>query len=195
MLPGSSNSSRSWPGRWTRDGRYFFFTAWQRGTRNIWALRDKKDILRKNDSRPMQLTEGPLDYFVPTPSSDGKTIYAVGAQPHGQLMRYDAHSREFEPYANGQSIDHVAFSRDGKWMAYVTYPEGTLVRSRIDGSEPASQVVAGTRRETPIAATRDVVDVALGQGIKGRQGLAGTIERRRSRRHAALIGDGDQACP
>src|SRR6202046_4599620 len=134
MLPGSSNSSRSWPGRWTRDGRYFFFTVWQ-GTRNIWALRDKNDIFRKNDSRPTQLTEGPLDYFVPTPSSDGKTIYAVGAQPHGQLMRYDAPSRQFEPYANGQSIDHVAFSRDGKWMAYVTYPEGTLVRSRIDGSE------------------------------------------------------------
>jgi Tol biopolymer transport system component/DNA-binding winged helix-turn-helix (wHTH) protein len=135
MLPGWSNSSRSWTGRWTRDGRYFFFTGWQRGTRNIWALRDKKDILRRNDSRPIQLTEGPLDYYVPTPSSDGKTIYAVGVQPHGQLMRYDARSREFGPYANGQSIDHVAFSRDGKWMAYVTYPEGVLFRSRIDGSE------------------------------------------------------------
>jgi Tol biopolymer transport system component len=29
----------------------------------------------------------------------------------------------------------VDFSRDGQWIAYVSYPEGTLWRSRIDGSE------------------------------------------------------------
>jgi eukaryotic-like serine/threonine-protein kinase len=29
----------------------------------------------------------------------------------------------------------VDFSRDGQWIAYVSYPEGTLWRSKIDGSE------------------------------------------------------------
>jgi Tol biopolymer transport system component/DNA-binding winged helix-turn-helix (wHTH) protein len=149
VLPGWNSSSRSWSGNWTRDGRYFFFTAMQGGTRNIWALRDKKDILRKNSGQPVQLTEGPFNYYMPTPGSDGKTIYAVGSQSRGQLMRYDAWSGEFEPYADGQSIDHVAFSRDGKWMAYVTYPEGTLVRSRIDGSERMQLTSAPIRAASP----------------------------------------------
>jgi Tol biopolymer transport system component/DNA-binding winged helix-turn-helix (wHTH) protein len=149
MLPGWKSSSRSWSGNWTRDGRYFFFTAMQGGTRNIWALRDKKDIFRKNSGQPVQLTEGPFNYYMPTPGSNGKTIYAIGSQPLGQLMRYDARSGEFAPYANGQSIDHVAFSRDGKWMAYVTYPEGTLVRSRIDGSERMQLTSAPIRAASP----------------------------------------------
>ena len=86
---------------------------------------------------------------MPTPSADGKTIYAVGTQPRGQLMRYDARSGEFAPYANGQSIEYVAFSHDGKWMAYVTYPEGTLVRSRIDGSERMQLTSVPIRAASP----------------------------------------------
>jgi eukaryotic-like serine/threonine-protein kinase len=33
------------------------------------------------------------------------------------------------------SADHVEFSRDGQWVAYSTYPEQTIWRSRPDGSE------------------------------------------------------------
>lgn len=29
----------------------------------------------------------------------------------------------------------VNFSRDGKWVTYVAYPEGTLWRNKVDGSE------------------------------------------------------------
>jgi Tol biopolymer transport system component/DNA-binding winged helix-turn-helix (wHTH) protein len=165
MLPGWKSSSRSWSGNWTRDGRYFFFTAMQGGTRNIWALRDKKDILRKNSGQPVQLTEGPFNYYMPTPGSDGKTIYAVGSQPLGQLMRYDARSGKFAPYANGQSIDHVAFSRDGKWMAYVTYPEGVLVRSRIDGSERMQLTSAPIRAASP-QWSPDGTQIAFGVAVE-----------------------------
>jgi Tol biopolymer transport system component len=33
------------------------------------------------------------------------------------------------------SVAYVDFSRDGQWMAYVTFPEGTLWRSRLDGTD------------------------------------------------------------
>jgi Tol biopolymer transport system component/DNA-binding winged helix-turn-helix (wHTH) protein len=135
MLPGWGSSSRAWTGRWTSDGRYFLFTGLRGGTRNIWALREKKDFLRRSRAEPVQLTDGAFDFSVPAPSTDSKRIYAVGGQRHGQLMRYNARSGEFEPYAIGLSADHLAFSRDGKWMAYVTYPGGALTRSRLDGSE------------------------------------------------------------
>jgi dipeptidyl aminopeptidase/acylaminoacyl peptidase len=35
----------------------------------------------------------------------------------------------------GISAGPVAFSRDGRWVAYVSYPGNTLWRSRVDGSE------------------------------------------------------------
>ncbi len=149
MLPGWSTSSRAWTGHWTHDGDYFLFTGWQGGTRNIWALRDKRDLLRRNGTQPVQLTDGPLNFYLPVPSNDGKTIYAVGYQPHGQLMRYNARSGQFEPYANGLSAEQVAFSGDGKWMAYVTYPEGALVRSHLDGSERLQLTFAPMRALSP----------------------------------------------
>ena len=135
MLPGWGSTTRAWAGRWTRDGRYFLFTGLQGGKRNIWVLRDKMDIFHRDGTQPVQLTDGPLDFYLPAPSADGKTIYAVGTQWHGQLMRYDASARQYEPYLDGISADQLDFSPDGKWVAYVAYPEGTLIRSRLDGSE------------------------------------------------------------
>ena len=36
---------------------------------------------------------------------------------------------------SGISADGVDFSRDGQWVTYIQYPEGSLWRSRADGSE------------------------------------------------------------
>jgi Tol biopolymer transport system component len=53
----------------------------------------------------------------------------------GELSIYDRKSEKFVPYLGGISVCYVDFSRDGQWMTYVSYPEGSLWRSRIDGSE------------------------------------------------------------
>ena len=47
---------------------------------------------------------------------------------------YDTKSRQFSPFLGGISAEYVSFSRDGQWVAYVSYPEGTLWRSKLDGS-------------------------------------------------------------
>ena len=39
------------------------------------------------------------------------------------------------PFFGGISATDVAFSRDGKWLAYVSAPDYTLWRSRADGSD------------------------------------------------------------
>lgn len=135
VLSEKLNSRRVIPGGWTPDGRYFFYTALGDATRNVWAIREKEEILQRISSRPVQLTAGPLTFHVPSPSKDGKSIFVVGEQLRGQLLRYDAATQQFVPYAQGISADHVTFSRDGGWMAYVEFPEGALVRSRMDGSE------------------------------------------------------------
>ncbi|HTW46609.1 MAG TPA: winged helix-turn-helix domain-containing protein [Acidobacteriaceae bacterium] len=136
VLPDWPISMRPAAGRWSPDGRYFFFTAVSDETRDIWAMREPGRALRRIDTRPVRLTTGPMDFFRPMLSKDGKSILAIGQQLRGALMRYDRTSRIYVPYARGISVDHVAFSRDGQWMAYVEFPQRVLLRARLDGSEP-----------------------------------------------------------
>lgn len=84
--------------------------------------------------KPVQLTNGPLDFLLPVVSKDGNRIFAVGSQPRCEMVRYNGKSG-FEPFLDGASVRDLAFSADGKWIAYVTVPEGQLWRSRVDGSE------------------------------------------------------------
>src|SRR5262249_25982134 len=39
------------------------------------------------------------------------------------------------PESPGISAEHLDFSRDGTWVVYVTYPEGSLWRCKVDGSQ------------------------------------------------------------
>jgi Tol biopolymer transport system component len=71
----------------------------------------------------------------PLPSRDGKKLFAVGRIRRGELVRWDSKLRQFATFLSGISAQDVSFSRDGKWVAYVSYPEGTLWRSKPDGSE------------------------------------------------------------
>ena len=122
-------------GTWTPDGRYFVFETFQNGRTDLWAVPEKGDLFHKANHVPVQLTSGPMSFHAPQPSLDGKRIFAIGEQPRGELQRFDSKSGQFLPYLAGVSASDVSFSRDGQWVAYVTYPENTLWRSRIDGSE------------------------------------------------------------
>jgi Tol biopolymer transport system component len=118
-------------GAWTGDGKYFLFNSGP----NIWAIREKTAFFHKVSREPVQLTAGPLRMSFPVSSPDGKRLFAGGAQPRSELVRYDARSGQFLPYLGGISAEGLDFSRDGKWVAYVAYPEGTLWRANADGTE------------------------------------------------------------
>jgi WD40 repeat protein len=66
---------------------------------------------------------------------DSNVIYTTSGIKRGELLRFDAKSRQGAPYLSGISAEGVAFSRDGGWVAYVKFPQGELWRSRRDGSE------------------------------------------------------------
>jgi eukaryotic-like serine/threonine-protein kinase len=44
-------------------------------------------------------------------------------------------SAAFVPFLSGISADSVSFSKDGQWVAYASFPEGTLWKSKADGSQ------------------------------------------------------------
>jgi eukaryotic-like serine/threonine-protein kinase len=117
-------------GLWTVDGKYFLFLKRDQ----IWALPRASGFLHP-EPKPIQLTSSPMPLSAPLQSTDGKKLFVVGRTVRGELTRYDVKSGRLEPYLGGISAEHVSFSKDGHWMAYVSFPEGTLWRSKLDGSE------------------------------------------------------------
>jgi Tol biopolymer transport system component/DNA-binding winged helix-turn-helix (wHTH) protein len=134
LLPGfaSSDDAWEWVGGWSPDGHYFYFNYQDQ----IWLLPEKRTFLARTPE-PVQLTSGPTllgesALFGP----DNRVMYAIGQTLHGELERYDLDSGLATPVlGGGLSAEYVAFSPDGQWVAYVTYPQGVLWRSRADGSE------------------------------------------------------------
>ena len=117
-------------GKWTADGKYFVFQSQSQ----IWALPRKGGFLQF-DAKPVALTASPLSLSYPFPSRDGKKLFMIGQTYRGELMRYDSKAGQFSSFLSGISAEYVAFSKDGQWVSYVSYREGTLWRSKLDGSE------------------------------------------------------------
>jgi serine/threonine protein kinase/Tol biopolymer transport system component len=135
LLPGWNNPPQECCGSWTPDGKYYVFLSTRNLVSNIWILPEKSGFWRKVSREPLQLTTGPLQFSHVIPSKDGKKLFVVGVQRRAELVRYEAKSGHFVPYLGGISAGDVDFSRDGQWVTYVLYPERTLWRSRLDGSE------------------------------------------------------------
>jgi eukaryotic-like serine/threonine-protein kinase len=122
-------------GNWTRDGKYFVFQAAKNGISVIWTVREKISPFQTRGDRPMQLTTGPMNTYGAVPSPDGKRLFVAGIQPRIEIARYDKESQTFVPFLAGTSAEGLDFSRDGKWVTYVSYPDATLWRSTLDGEQ------------------------------------------------------------
>jgi Tol biopolymer transport system component len=122
-------------GKWSRDGKLYIFDQLVYTATSLWAVTERTFPFRTLDSKPARLTNGPLAFPAATVSNDGKQIYAVGESLRGELNVYDAAAREFRPYLGGMSCGFIDYSPDGKWMTYVSFPDGTLWRSRVNGGE------------------------------------------------------------
>jgi eukaryotic-like serine/threonine-protein kinase len=137
-------------GEWTTDGRFYIFQKKLNARFNLWAFPEKRGIWRRDrEEKPTQLTAGPLDFEYPLPSKDGKEIFAIGTSPQAEVVRYDSRSGEFVPYLPGISAEDLAFSADGQWVVYVSYPDGLLWRSRVDGSERLQLTFPPLQAELP----------------------------------------------
>jgi eukaryotic-like serine/threonine-protein kinase len=123
LLPGWNPSSSACCGNWTPDGKYFVFLtsdkvatvewkeAW--GRVNLWALRERVRLFERSQRAPYQLTNGPLAVFFPTPSTDGKRLFADGYQSRNEFLRYDLQSGQLVPAFGGISGRAISNSQ---WM-------------------------------------------------------------------------------
>ena len=134
VLPGWHDRPQELAGVWTPDGRYYLFVNGEAKNFELFALPEPRGIFHRKPA-PVQITTGPVLFTFGVPSPDGKKFFADGWVPRSELVRYDKNARGFVPYLSGISADMVDFSRDGKWVVYVSVPDFTLWRSRVDGSD------------------------------------------------------------
>jgi Tol biopolymer transport system component len=136
LLPGWHNPPRECCGLWTPDGRYYVFqsTADNKTASDLFVLSDATNLLHRPSLKPTQLTFGPLSFGIGSITPDGKRLLVGGFESRGELVKFDPAIKQIVPYFGGISATQVAFSRDGKWMTYVSLVDYTLWVSRMDGS-------------------------------------------------------------
>lgn len=119
---------------WTPDGNYLVYVTLHPNRFDISVVGAGTRLI--SDRRhPVELTRGPLSYAGAIPSHDGKHIFAIGTEPRGEIVRYDLKAKQYVPFLGGISAIDPSFSRDGQWVAYTSYSDHTLWRSRADGTD------------------------------------------------------------
>lgn len=138
VIPGWHSLGPVCCGRWTPDGKFFVFQAgdWRTGGSQIWALDERHGFFRRPPTVPIQLTAGPINWSRPIPGKDGRTLFSVGAIVQGELSRFDTQAKEFRPLLGGISAGETTFSKDGRFVAYVSFPGAVLWKADRDGSNP-----------------------------------------------------------
>ncbi len=128
-------------GVWTPDGDFFLFLSASSSERQgfaaafqLWALDERHAWLRKPAPGPIQLTFGPMTMELPVVSRDGREVFVKVNTVRGELVRYNRQSRQLEPFLGGISADMLDFSRDGKYVAYASFPGDILWRANSDGT-------------------------------------------------------------
>jgi DNA-binding winged helix-turn-helix (wHTH) protein/Tol biopolymer transport system component len=127
-LPGSSVCC----GAWITGGDEFLFQWTRAGRSDLWELDGNPGVLRP---APTRLTAGPMNLSHPTAGGMPNEAFVVGSIPRAELVKYIPQEAELVPYLSGISAEGVEASRDGQWLAYTLFPEGTLWRSNLTGSE------------------------------------------------------------
>ncbi len=137
VVPESKILAQNCCGRWSHDGSYFYFQTFfvnKQLDHDVWVLPEPGSILKKS-TEPVRLTSGPLAFGSPVPGVEREKLFVRGTQARAELLRYDTNAGQLVSYLSGISARDVEVSRDGKWVTYVAYPELTLWRSRVNGTE------------------------------------------------------------
>jgi Tol biopolymer transport system component len=152
LLPGWNKSQRQCCGIWTADGRYYIFQASQSSpttVTSLWALDEIQNGNGEKITGPTRITEGPMSFGNPWPSAEKNKIWALGVQPAAEVVTYNSAKDSFDKLLPGISATDVDVSPDGRWVSYVTVPEGVLWRSKRDGSDAKQLTFAPTRAALP----------------------------------------------
>jgi len=130
VLRGELHEHRACCGIWTSNGKYFAYVVGNSASTSLWVQRE--EVLGwKEIKRSWELASGPVDFWR-APVIDEDHIYAIGEQVRHKWVLLNSKFAPFLPMVSANSLN---VSHDGEWVVYSVYPEGTLWKSRLDGTE------------------------------------------------------------
>jgi Tol biopolymer transport system component len=144
LLLGWSKAQTVCCGVWSKDGKSYIFQA-----THSWPPITTLWVLAESGGEPKQVTDGPMSFGSPWPAAESDKIWALGVKPTAELVKYDAAQQNYEKVLSGISATDLDYSPDGKWVSYVVIPDGTLWKSRADGSERLQLTFAPERAALP----------------------------------------------
>jgi DNA-binding winged helix-turn-helix (wHTH) protein/Tol biopolymer transport system component len=125
-------------GRWSNDGRYFFFTFTRNDLHSIWAIREDDRTWLSRPARPVQLTFGPNNSGGLIASADDNRVFVWSGNEQFEVARYYPASGRIQPLLPGIYSLNTRLSPDGAWVTFTA--GGGLWRTRADGSMRQSLV-------------------------------------------------------
>lgn len=142
LLPEGQHGPHEGSGTWLAGGRYFVFSSGVdlRASlavdtqANLWVMEEHRGLFRRRTSIPIQLTAGPMAFDHPIAMRNGSRIFAIGSHNEYQLLRIDPKTSVKTAMLAESGATDMDFSLDGQWVVYAARENGTLWKSRIDGS-------------------------------------------------------------
>jgi len=150
VLPEGHRGPHEGSGTWLADGRYFAFSSGVdlRASlavdteASLWLMEESRGLFGRRTGEPVQLTTGPIAFDHPIAMPNGKRIFAIGSHNEYQLLRIDPKTLAKTAMLAESGATDMDFSLDGQWVVYAARENGTLWKSRIDGSSRV-QLTAG----------------------------------------------------
>jgi DNA-binding winged helix-turn-helix (wHTH) protein/Tol biopolymer transport system component len=150
VLPGEEGGPHEGSGTWLAGGNYFAFSTGQDlranlavdTQANLWLMEENRGWFGSHSGDPIQLTKGPIAFDHPTATEGGSRVFAIGSHNEYQLLRIDPKTLTKTAMLAESGATDMDFSLDGQWVVYAARENGTLWKSRIDGSN-RMQLMAG----------------------------------------------------
>ncbi len=149
VLPQGQHGPHEGTGTWLGGGNYFAFSSGVdlRASlavdtqASLWLIDENRGLFRKR-SEPIQLTTGPIAFDHPNAIQGSSRIFVIGSHNEYQLLRIDPKTSIKTAMLAESGATDMDFSLDGQWVVYAARENGTLWKSRIDGSGKV-QLTAG----------------------------------------------------
>jgi Tol biopolymer transport system component/DNA-binding winged helix-turn-helix (wHTH) protein len=156
VLPEGQNAPHEGSGTWLAGGNYFAFSSGLdlRASlavdtqANLWLIQENPGLFRRS-SRPTQLTMGPIAFDHPNAIPNSNRILAIGSHNEYQLLRIDPRGGAKTAMLAESGATDMDFSLDGQWVVYAARENGTLWKSRIDGTGRVQLTAAATGAFAP----------------------------------------------
>ena len=135
LFPGWHQPPNERGGRWSPDGRYYYFVSCPEGICSVWAHREKSDFpYLSRPGQPIRLTSDPMSFDLVVPSQDGRRLFATGGRARMEFVQQDRDTKQFVTLFKGVEIWDARFSRNGDRIALLG-SDRNLWQSRPDGTQ------------------------------------------------------------